>query len=85
MDSNTYVLGYWSNRGRAQVLRHLLAYSGLKWEDKIYASPEKWYGNGDKFKLGFDFPNLPYLIHGEFKLTESYAIAKYICGVSSKK
>lgn len=28
--SDTIVLGYWAMRGRAQTLRHLLAYTGLK-------------------------------------------------------
>lgn len=85
MNSDKYILGYWGIRGRGQVLRLLLAYTQLDWEDKIYAGPENWFGNGDKTKLGFEFPNLPYLIHGDFKLTESYAIAKYICAVSDKK
>lgn len=84
MDSN-FVLGYWGIRGRGQVLRLLLAYSGLQWEDKIYTGPEKWFGNGDKQALGMDFPNLPYLLNGDFKLSESGAIAKYICKKSKKK
>ena len=29
-------------------------------------------------KLGFDFPNLPYLIDGDLKLTETQAICGYI-------
>lgn len=82
---NKIVLGYWAIRGRGQVLRHLLAYSGLEWEDNVYTGPEKWFGNGDKAKLGLDFPNLPYLICGDFKLTESVAIAKYIVAKSPKK
>ena len=28
--------------------------------------------------LGMDFPNLPYLIHGDFKMTETLAIHKYL-------
>lgn len=80
-----YVLGYWGIRGRGQVLRLLLAYSGLEWEDRVYSGPEKWFGNGDKVKLGLEFPNLPYLINGDFKLTESVAIMKYIVRKSNKK
>lgn len=83
MDSK-FVLGYWGIRGRGQVLRLLLAYSGLEWEDKIYSGPEKWFGNGDKQALGMEFPNLPYLINGDFKLSESTAIAKYIIKKSKK-
>lgn len=43
-----------------------------------YKDASQWFGVGDKTKLGFDFPNLPYLINGNFKLTESSAIARYI-------
>jgi hypothetical protein len=63
MEGN-FVLGYWNFRGRGQVPRHLLAYSGLTWEDKVYEGAEKWFGNGDKGKLGLDFPNLPYITCG---------------------
>ena len=35
-----------------------------------------------KEKLGFDFPNLPYFIHGKHKMTESMAIHKYIADVN---
>lgn len=70
-------LAYWPGRGLAQPLRHLLAYTGIEFEDKVYPGPEKWF-NEDKLNLGFDFPNLPYLIDNGFKLTESIAIARYI-------
>jgi glutathione S-transferase len=78
-------LGYWRLRGRAQPLRNLLAYSELDWCDRLYTSPEQWFGTGDKISLGLDFPNLPYLIHGAFKLTESNAIARYICDLCPTK
>ena len=40
MDDNTkFVLGYWNIRGRGQVLRLLLAYTGLEWVDNVYSGP----------------------------------------------
>ena len=43
--------------------------------------------------MGLDFPNLPYLVDGDVRMTESAAIIKYICkkwgphllGTSAKK
>ena len=32
-----------------------------------------------KFNLGLDFPNLPYLIDGDVRLSESKSIMKYLC------
>jgi glutathione S-transferase len=61
--------GYWPVRGLGQISRLLLAYSGLKWRDVIYTSGEQWAK--DKTELGLRFPNLPYLIDGEFKITET--------------
>jgi glutathione S-transferase len=55
----------------------------VDFEDKQYAvgpGPEfdrsQW--TDVKPTLGLDYPNLPYLIDEEFKLTESMAIMKYI-------
>lgn len=33
----------------------------------------------EKYQLGLELPNLPYLIDDEVKLTETVAIMKYIC------
>lgn len=75
-ESKQLTFAYWGVRGRAQVSRFLLEYTGLSYTDKLYTSFEQW-GN-DKFSIGFDFPNLPYLIDGDFKLTESSAINYWI-------
>ena len=32
----------------------------------------------EKFKLGLDFPNVPYLICGDIKLTQSMAILRFL-------
>ncbi len=84
MEGGKIKVGYWALRGRGQVIRHLLAYTGLDWEEVTYKQPGDWFAIGDKNKLGLDFPNLPYLINGDFKLTESMAIANYIIRKSKK-
>ena len=76
-------LGYWKIRGLAQVIRHLLSYTELEFEEVFYETKEKWY-NEDKKNLGLVFPNIPYIIDGDFKLTESIAVAKYIIKKSGR-
>ena len=58
-------------------LETLLCRLGAIWEDVKYVGPDQWFGK-DKQELGFAFPNLPYLIDGDLKLTESSAIQRYI-------
>ncbi|XP_059122061.1 glutathione S-transferase Mu 1-like isoform X1 [Peromyscus eremicus] len=61
----------------------LLEYTDSSYEEKKYTmgdAPDyeqsQWLS--DKFKLGLDFPNLPYLIDGSHKITQSNAILRYI-------
>lgn len=70
-------LGYWDIRGLGAPIRHLLAYAGVEYEDKRYADPDAWFQK-DKFALGLDFPNLPYYIDGDVKLSQTQAILRYI-------
>lgn len=77
MAEEEIVHGYWGIRGAGQVSRHLLAYCGARWKDQRYYSPEEWFDQ-DMKKLGIPCANLPYLIDGDFKLTQSSAIQKYI-------
>lgn len=77
------ILGYWDIRGLAHAIRMLLEYTETPYEDKMYATGEapnydksQWLD--EKEKLGLDFPNLPYLIDGDIKLTQSNTILRYI-------
>ncbi|XP_061435986.1 glutathione S-transferase Mu 1-like [Lethenteron reissneri] len=77
------VLGYWDIRGLAHAIRLLLEYVGEEWEDKLYVvgdapgyDRKAWLEQ--KHKLGLDFPNLPYLLDGDVKLTQSNAILRHI-------
>ncbi|XP_075551165.1 glutathione S-transferase Mu 2-like [Dermacentor variabilis] len=77
------ILGYWDIRGLAQSIRYLLAYADVTYEDKRYSygsdsepSRDEWLAV--KYQLGLDFPNLPYLIDGDVRMTQSQAILKYL-------
>jgi len=61
----------------------MLGYAEVDFEDKIYEvtdapeySRECWFK--EKFTLGLDFPNLPYFIDGETKLSQSSAIMRHL-------
>nr|XP_027205212.1 glutathione S-transferase [Dermatophagoides pteronyssinus] len=77
------ILGYWDIRGYAQPIRLLLTYSGVDFVDKRYQigpAPDfdrsQWLN--EKFNLGLDFPNLPYYIDGDMKMTQTFAILRYL-------
>ncbi|XP_059529608.1 glutathione S-transferase Mu 1 isoform X2 [Myotis daubentonii] len=76
-------LGYWDIRGLAHAIRLLLEYTDSNYEEKKYTMGDapnydrsQWLS--EKFKLGLDFPNLPYLIDGAHRLTQSNAILRYL-------
>ncbi|CAL4107542.1 unnamed protein product, partial [Meganyctiphanes norvegica] len=83
---STPTLYYWDIRGLGQHIRLLLEYTGTEFQD---THPKNW--SGDKFKLGLDFPNLPYYVDGDVKLTQSNAIMRHIarkhnmCGKTDKE
>jgi glutathione S-transferase len=82
--TNKVTIGYWAIRGRGQIPRLLLAYTGAVWEDVKYTAPEQWFAL-DRTDLQLPFPNLPYLIEGNFKLTETDAICRYIVERSDRQ
>src|SRR5882724_9377062 len=76
-------LGYWDIRGYAQYARLLLEAAGAEWEDKLYTcgpppdfDRSQWLN--EKSTLGLDFPNLPYLVDGDVKISQSIAIIRYL-------
>jgi glutathione S-transferase len=77
------VLAYWKIRGLAQPIRLLLTYAGQDFEEKYYeCGPAPDFNRdcwlNEKYTLGLDFPNLPYYVDGDIKLTQSGTILKYL-------
>ena len=78
------IFGYWSIRcgPRGNVNRNILNYAGVDYTEKIYdvqteEGRAEWAN--DKANLGIPFPNIPYIIDGDLKLSESKAVTLYIC------
>ena len=76
-------LGYWKIRGLGSQIRYELEYLGVDYDEKQYEqgnAPDYdrscWLDEKDN--LGLKFPNLPYFIDGETRLTEPGAIMKFI-------
>ena len=72
------VYGYWPIRAgpRGSINRHILYLKGVDFEDLKHTG-ETW--PAFKGSRTLDFPNLPYIIDGDFKLSESKAVTLYIC------
>jgi len=90
------ILGYWNVRGLAEPIRYLLAYTETKCEYCDYVTgdaPEydKSCWLSVKETIGLPFPNLPYYIDGDVKLTQTMAILRHIarkhnlCGTTEEE
>jgi len=84
MNSNNLTLGYWNVRGRGGVIRNLLNYCEVPYEHRVYTQREEWFTK-DKYNLGLDFPNIPYIIDGDVKITETVALMNYVPVKGNKK
>ena len=76
-------LGYWKIRGLASQIRYQMVYLGIDYDEHQYEQGDgpqydhsQWHSV--KYTLGLDFTNLPYLIDGEYRITETNAIMKYL-------
>ena len=75
-------LGYWPAKGRAELIQYTAAYLGVSLE-AVTETGETW-NDAHIQELGLPFSNLPYLIDGEFKFSESLMIVAYIAKKAGK-
>ena len=79
MQQNTEIeFGYWPIKGLGELNRLVAKYVGVQLKD--VPAGQTW--QQDRLQNGLDFPNLPYLKHGNFQITESAAINVFLCGYS---
>ena len=76
-------LGYWGIKGAAEPIRWLIAFLGLPVKEYNPSSPDDWFVL-KKDHMGMDFPNLPYLLDGDFKISETCAIPFYLANKAGK-
>ncbi|KAJ6648836.1 Glutathione S-transferase B, partial [Pseudolycoriella hygida] len=73
------VLGYWQDiHGLASPIRLLLEIAGVDYEEKLYNIDDRVDWDEKKESLEFTYPNLPYIIDGDRKMTEHLPIMRYI-------
>ncbi len=77
--------GYWGIRGSGEKIRLLLAYLGVEYKE-VNPTGEEWFGSqkAEHTKNGMPFVNMPYLVDGDFQITESNAIPVYIAGKANR-
>ena len=63
-----------------QGVRMLLHYTNTKYEDTVYSikNVKEWQAAKANNAWDLDFPNLPYYIDGNVKLTQSHAILRHL-------
>jgi len=69
-------LGYWKVKGILEPVRYLLHLLQVDYHEYHPVNYKEYLDITTEAR--FDFPNMPYLIDGSFKLTESSAIPLYI-------
>ena len=76
---NKLTLVYWDLQGVTEPIRLFLNYLKVPYDEKNIQSDEEWATEQDNLKkAGLLMPNLPHIIDGDFKLSESEAIPWYI-------
>jgi len=75
--------GYWTIRGLGAPCRMMFYYCKVNFTDKLYdcgVAPDfdKTCWTDVKETMGMEYPNLPYLIDGQTKISETAAILQYI-------
>lgn len=70
------VLTYWPLRGLCQPIMWMLEYAGMDYELRLMTDYQEWLK--EKASIPLDYPNLPHILDGDIRMSESAAISKYL-------
>jgi len=71
--------GYWNIQGLGQSCRMLLHYTDTKYDNIVYhIGSSEWGAAKENNAWDLSFPNLPYYVDGNVKLTQSNAILRHL-------
>jgi len=82
--SGKVVITYWPLRGLGQQIHWLCEVGGIDYEVR-HMNPTLW--QTEKPSIELDYPNIPHILDGDFRMSESSAIMKYLskkCGLAPK-
>jgi len=71
------ILTYWKLRGKCEPINYILEYGGIDYEMR-YMDGDLWAK--EKPQLDLDYPNLPHMVDGNVRMSETNAICKYLAG-----
>ncbi|KAH0471811.1 MAG: hypothetical protein KVP17_002464 [Porospora cf. gigantea B] len=71
-------LGYWAIRGLGYTSRLLLDLTGQEWTEQSWTDMESWSAAKAENRWNLAVPNLPYLVDGDVRLSQSGAIEQYL-------
>ncbi|XP_063680413.1 glutathione S-transferase Mu 1-like [Bolinopsis microptera] len=76
----TITLTYWSVRGLAEPIRHILRYQDEPWEENTLQISNEGFGDWMKMRDADDMPfgNLPFIEDDGKKVTQSITIMRYL-------
>lgn len=86
IDKGKLTLVYWNTKGLGETVKVLLEYCGVQYNTVLLTSDQQWYPYKDYLQtIGFEFPNLPFILDKGKYLSETNAIMCYIASISGKE
>ncbi|KAL4441324.1 hypothetical protein ABPG74_013619 [Tetrahymena malaccensis] len=79
------VIGYLEFSPRGLAVRYVLELAHQPYIEARYSSLSFNCYRQNKIEIGLDFPNLPYLIDGDFSITESQNIENYLIELKNQQ